>query len=68
MRSPNYSIICILGWLKSNLRVVLLCFGFDWQISGEKVETTHFWKIRHFTPRHRSPPRRRNPCLGEPEA
>ena len=38
-------IICILGWLKSNLGVVLLCFGFDWQISGEKEETVNFWEI-----------------------
>ena len=27
MRSPNSSLICILGWLKSNLGVVLLCFA-----------------------------------------
>ena len=33
-------IICILGWLKSDLGVVLLCFSFDWKISGEKEETT----------------------------
>ena len=45
MRSPNSSIICNLGWLKSNLGVVLLFFGFDWQISGEKRETSHFWQI-----------------------
>ena len=25
-----------LDWLKSNFGVVLLCFGFDWQISGKK--------------------------------
>ena len=31
MRSPNSSFICILGWLKPDLGVVLLCFGFDWQ-------------------------------------
>ena len=41
MRSPNSSLICILGWLKSDLRVVLLCFGFDLQIYGENGETTH---------------------------
>ena len=42
MRSPNSSLICILGWLKLDLGVVLLCFGFDWQIFGEKEETAHF--------------------------
>ena len=68
MRSQNSSLICILGWLKSDLRVVLLCFGFDWQIFDEKEETAHFWKIRRSTPRRRSPPRCRNPRLGEPEA
>ena len=36
MRSLNSSLICILGWLKSYLGVVLLYYGFDWQISGEK--------------------------------
>ena len=36
MRSLNSSLICILGWLKSDLEVVLLSFGFDWQISSEK--------------------------------
>ena len=36
MRSLNSSFICILGWLKSDLGVVLFCFGFDWQIFGEK--------------------------------
>ena len=45
MRSPNSSLICILGWLKSDLRVVLLCFGFDWKISGEKGEIVHLWQI-----------------------
>ena len=35
-------IICILGWVKSDLGVVLLCFAFDWQISGEKEKTAHF--------------------------
>ena len=44
MRSPNYSLICILGWLKSDLGVVLLCFGFDWKIYGENEETAHFWQ------------------------
>ena len=39
MRSPNSPLICILSWLKSDLGVVLLCFGFGWQISGEKGET-----------------------------
>ena len=29
MRSPNSSLICNLGWLKSDLRVVLFCFSFD---------------------------------------
>ena len=29
MRSPNSSLICILGWLKLDLGVVLLCFDFD---------------------------------------
>ena len=47
-------IICILGWLKSVLRVVLLCFGVDWQIYGEKWETGHFWKIQRSMPRRRS--------------
>ena len=47
-------IICILGWLKSALGVVFLCFGFDWQIFGEKEETAHFWQIRCSTPRRRS--------------
>ena len=68
MRSPNSSLICILGWLKYNLRVVLLYFGFDWQISGEKEEIAKFWQIRRSTPRHTSPSRHRNPRLGEPEA
>ena len=54
MRSPNSSLICILGWLKLDLVVVFLCFGFDWQISGEKEETSHFWQIRRSTPRRRS--------------
>ena len=31
-----------LGWLKSDLGVVLLCFGFNWKISREKEETDHF--------------------------
>ena len=35
-------IICIFGWLKSDLGVVFLCFGFDWKISGEKEETANF--------------------------
>ena len=43
-----------LGWLKSDLGVVLFCFGFDWQISGEKEETALFWKIRCSTPRRKS--------------
>ena len=30
MRSLNSSFICILGLFKSDLGVVLLCFGFDW--------------------------------------
>ena len=30
MRSPNSSLICILGWLKLDLGVVLLCFGLVW--------------------------------------
>ena len=54
MRSPNSSLICILGWLKLVLGVVLFCFGFDWKIYGEKRETARFWKIRHSTPRRRS--------------
>ena len=54
MRSLNSSLICILGWPKSILGVVLLCFGFDWKISSEKEETAHFWQIRCSTPRHRS--------------
>ena len=54
MRSPNSSLICILGWLKLDLGVVLLCCGFDLQISGEERETAHFWKIQRFTPRCRS--------------
>ena len=58
MRSPNSSLICILCWLKSDLGVVLLCFGFDWQIFGEKEETAHFWQIRRSTLRCRSA------CLG----
>ena len=54
MRSLNSSLICILGWLKLDLGVVFLCFGFDWQISGEKEEIVHFWKIRRSVPRRRS--------------
>ena len=27
MRSPDSSLRCILGWLKSDLGVVLICFG-----------------------------------------
>ena len=30
MRSSNSSLICILGWLKSDLGVVLLFFGLVW--------------------------------------
>ena len=45
MRSPNSSLICILGWPKSDLGVVLLWFGFDLQIYGEKGETANLWKI-----------------------
>ena len=29
MRSLNSSLICIFGWLKSDLGVVLLCFGIE---------------------------------------
>ena len=29
MRSQNSSLICILGWLKLDLGVVLLCFGME---------------------------------------
>ena len=47
-------IICILGWLKSDLGVVLLCFSFDFQIYGEKGETAHLWQIRRSTPRCRT--------------
>ena len=47
-------IICILGWLKSDLGFFLLCFGFDWKISSEKEETANFQQIRRSTPRHRS--------------
>ena len=54
MRSPNSSLICILGWLKSVLGVVLLCFGFDWQIFGEKGEIAYFWQIQRSMPRSRS--------------
>ena len=36
MRSPNSSLICILGWLKLDLGVVFLCFGFDWQFLVKK--------------------------------
>ena len=57
-KTLTFIIKVFLGWLKSDLGVVLLCFGFDWQISGEKGETAHFWKIR------RSTPRRRSACLG----
>ena len=42
MRSPNSSLICILGWLKLDLRVVLLCFSFNLQIFGEKKGNCHF--------------------------
>ena len=45
MRSPNSSLICILGWLKLDLVVVLVLFGFDLQISCEKGETARFLKI-----------------------
>ena len=54
MRSPDSSLICILGWIKSDLGVVLFCFGFDCQIFGEKEETAHLWKIRRSTPKRRS--------------
>ena len=47
-------IICILGWVKSYLGVVLLCMGFGWKISGEKEETSHLWQIRCSTSRLRS--------------
>ena len=50
MKSPNSSLICILGWLKLDSGVVLLCFGFYLQISGEKWGTARFWKIRCSTP------------------
>ena len=42
MGSLNSSLICILGWLKPDLRVVLFGFGFDLQIYGVKAETAHF--------------------------
>ena len=45
MRSPNSSLICILGWLKLDFGVVLLWFGFDLKISCEKGETARFLKI-----------------------
>ena len=54
MRSLNSSLICILGWLKSDLGVLLLCFGFEWKSFGEKEETTHFRQIRCSTPKRRS--------------
>ena len=38
MKSLNSSLICILGWLKLDLGVVLLYFGFDLQIFGENGE------------------------------
>ena len=44
MRSLNSSLICILGWLKPDLGVVLLCFGFDWKISGEKGKLNIYGK------------------------
>ena len=59
MRSLNSSLICILGWFKSDLGVVLLYFGFDLQISYENGEIVHFWKIWCFMPR------RRSTCLSE---
>ena len=64
MRSPTSSLICILGWLMSDLRVVLLCFGFDWKISGEKEETAHLWQIRLSMPRRRSARLSVGLCLG----
>ena len=67
MRSLNSSLICILGWLKLDLGVVLLCFSFDLQISDEKGETGHFWKIRRSTPRRRSARLSVGGGLGEPE-
>ena len=44
-KTLTFIIKVLLGWLKLNLGVVLLCFGFDWKISGEKEETAHLWKI-----------------------
>ena len=35
-KTLTFIIKVFLGWFKSYLGVVLLCFGFDWQISGEK--------------------------------
>ena len=53
-KTLTFIIKVFLGWLKSNLGVVFLFFGFDWKISGEKGEIAHFWKIRLSTPRRRS--------------
>ena len=44
MRSPTYSLIYILGWLKSDMRVILFCFGFDWQILVKKRKLPIFGK------------------------
>ena len=54
MENPNFHYMYFGFCLKSNLGVVLLFFGFDWQISSEKLETTHFCKIECSTPRRRS--------------
>ena len=41
-KTLTFIINVFLGWLEPYLEVVLLCFGFDWQIYGEKGETAHF--------------------------
>ena len=66
-KTLTFVIKVFFGCLKSILGVVLLCFDFDWQIYGEKVETAHFWKIRCSTPRRRSAHLGVALYLGEPK-
>ena len=53
-KTLTFIIKVFLGCLKSVLGVILLCFGFDWQISDEKEETAHFWQIQRSTLRRRN--------------
>ena len=44
-KTLTFIINVFLGWLKSDLGVVLLYFGFDWQISVKKRKMPIFGKF-----------------------